>query len=108
MFAISLQFLSVIELDLFALVPFGCLFEVSYHTSLITQTAMPLVLCSTLAAATAMLKVRGERQKRGLAKKKRAIMRRSQVRLSCPLADANVLANADKPLALSLSETLSI
>ena len=107
MFAISLQFLSVIELDLFALVPFGCLFEVSYHTSLITQTAMPLVLCGTLAAATAMLRLGASARSAGLQSnapscegaRLRAIVPRSLMQTCWPTPTSL--------LALSLSETLS-
>ena len=43
-----MNYFSFISLDFMRLLPLGCVWEVNYHTTLVTQTLMPIFLCGCL------------------------------------------------------------
>jgi hypothetical protein len=76
-FAQLLKWLSSIELDLPSILPLGCIVHVDFHTSLVAQTALPLVLvCLLWLVSKALAGVDyiqgGEREELRLSAKRKA------------------------------------
>ena len=53
-----LSWISLFELDLFAFMPFGCAFSISYYHKLVVRTALPLFIIAALALTGWWLKRR--------------------------------------------------